>query len=110
MTNQQHPSLTVTSPLNDGDLWVECRTCNAANYLSRGPIRHTRRCETSAQYAKTPVKQIDSEITESAHDQELRTFANNVRHTGLTKGRTEDLVQAVRRGHLSVDEAMNSDD
>jgi hypothetical protein len=118
MMNQaltQHPSLLVKNPLNDGDLWVECRTCGRANYLSKGPIGHKRGCATGAQYsaagyAKTPAKQLDREIAESVRDQELRTFASNVRRTGLTKGRDEDVLEAVRKGFLSDSDAMNTDD
>jgi hypothetical protein len=112
-TQPQHPSLIVESPLNDGDLWIECRTCSRANYLSKGPISHKRGCATGAQYsatAKTPAAQLDREIAESVRNQELRTFANNVRHTGLTKGRDKDMLDAVRKGFLSVDDAMNTDD
>jgi hypothetical protein len=118
MTNQalaQHPSLIVESPLNDGDLWIECRTCGKANYLSKGPVRHARGCATDAQYSaagyvKTPAAQLDREIAESVRDQELKTFAANVRRTGLTKGRDQDALDAVRKGYLSVSEAMNTDD
>ena len=112
-TPSQHPSLIVESPLNDGDLWIECRTCRCANYLSRGPIGHKRGCTTGAQYsvtAKTPAAQLDREIAESVRDQELRTFANHVRRTGLTRGRDQDTLEAVRKGFLSVDDAMNTDD
>jgi hypothetical protein len=118
MTNQaltQHPSLIVEAgPLGDGDTWVECRTCGRANYLSKGPISHKRGCATSAQYSaagvKAPAAQLDREIAEELRDQELRTFANNVRRTGLTKGRDQDVLDAVRKGFLSVDDAMNTDD
>jgi len=80
---------------------LECRTCSRANYLSKGPISHKRGCATGAQYsttAKTPAAQLDREIAESVRNQELRTFANNVRHTGLTKGRDKDMLDAVRKG------------
>jgi hypothetical protein len=112
-SESQHPSLIVESPLNDGDLWIECRTCGRANYLSKGPIGHKRGCATGAQYSaipKTPAAQLDREIAKSVRDQELRTFANNVRRTGLTKGRDQDTLDAVRKGFLSVDDAMNTDD
>ena len=114
----QHPSLIVESPLNDGDLWVECRTCGRASYLSRGPIGHKRGCATGAQYnvaIKTSAAQLDREIAESirgeeTRDQELRAFAGNVRRTGLTKGRDQDVLDAVRGGFLSESDAMNTDD
>lgn len=112
----QHPSLIVeASPLGDGDTWVECRTCGRANYLSKGPIGHKRGCATGAQYsaagyAKTPAPQLDREIAEHLRNEELRTFASNVRRTGLTKGRDADTLEAVQKGFLSVDDAMNTDD
>jgi hypothetical protein len=113
----QHPSLLVeqTAAFPD-DLWIECRDCGKANYLSRGPINHKRGCASSrAQYnaaghVKTPAAQLDREISESARDQELKTFASNVRRTGLTKGRDQDTLDAVREGYLSEADAMNVDD
>jgi hypothetical protein len=72
-----------------------------------------RGCATGAQYsatAKTPAAQLDREIAESVRDQELRAFAHNVRRTGLTKGHDQDTLDAVRKGFLSVDDAMNTDD
>lgn len=117
MTNQaltQHPSLIVeTTPAGGADdLWIECRTCGRANYLSKGPIGHKRGCATGAQYAKTatPAAQLDREIAESVRDQELKAFASNVRRTGLTKGRDQDVLDAVRKGYLSESDAMNTDD
>ncbi len=55
-------------------------------------------------------RSFDREIAESVRDQELKTFASNVRRTGLTKGRDQDVLDAVRKGFLSVDDAMNTDD
>lgn len=49
-------------------------------------------------------------IAESVRDQELKTFASNVRRTGLTKGRDQDVLDAVRKGYLSESDAMNTDD
>lgn len=114
MIKHQDPSLLVESPLNDGDLWIECRTCGRANYLSKGPIGHKRGCATGAQYSvtgyKIPAKQLDREIAEAVHDQELLSFARNVRRFGLTKGRDADVLEAVQKGYLSMSDAMNTDD
>lgn len=41
---------------------------------------------------------------------ELRRFANEVRRTGMGRGREEDLLTAVRTGYLSMSDAMNLDD
>jgi hypothetical protein len=110
----QHSSLIVeTTPAGGADdLWIECRTCGRANYLSKGPIGHKRGCATSAQYTKTatPATQLRREIAESIREQELKAFARNVRRTGLTKGRDQDVLDAVRKGYLSESDAMNTDD
>ena len=41
---------------------------------------------------------------------ELYRFAQEVRRTGLTHGRDQDVQDAVRLGYLSVSDAMNTDD
>jgi hypothetical protein len=64
------------------------------------------------------VAQLNREIAELVRDQELKVirdqelkvFADDVRHTGLTKGRDRDVLDAVRRGYLSESDAMNTDD
>ena len=54
---------------------------------------------------------LDREIARVVDDQErLKTFADNVRRTGLTQGRDRDVLEAVRRGFLSESDAMNTDD
>jgi hypothetical protein len=82
--------------------WVEC-SCGAGEYLPK-QLRHRRACRSCAQWTDTPV------AIEAAPVAELQTFAADVRRTGLTKGRDEDVLQAVRRKHLSMSDAMNSDD
>jgi hypothetical protein len=112
----QHPSLIVETTPTGGpdDPWVECRTCGRCNYLSRGPIGHKRGCATGAQYQTTPrtasPATLDREIAEHLRDEELRAFSRNARRTGLTKGRDTDVLEAVQKGYLSVDDAMNTDD
>lgn len=100
-----HPSLIVESPLSDGDLWIECRTCGRASYLSKGPIGHKRGCSTSAQYSAS----VAASETTPTPDQ-LRSFGASVRRSGLTKGRDADVLEAVRSGCLSESDAMNTDD
>lgn len=41
---------------------------------------------------------------------DLRSFASQVRRTGLTKGRDQDVRDAVSAGLLSDSDAMNTDD
>jgi hypothetical protein len=101
-------SLIVESPLNDGDLWIECRTCGRANYLSKGPIGHKRGCSTGAQYSA--IETAASPVATCSTDSELRAFASNVRAYSQTKGRDNDVFTAVRAGYLSESDAMNTDD
>lgn len=101
----QHPSLIVETKA-DGDTWVECRDCGRCNYLSKGQIMHGRRCTAKAQYSATPVAAPAVKDDDAA----LRQHAANVRRTGLTLGRDEETYEAVRRGHLSMSAAMNTDD
>lgn len=112
-------------PAVDGDTWIECKECGGANWLSKlpkqgpdaGKLSHRARCRSRQQpslgSASAPAKkpaQLDREINESLRNEELRKLADNVRRTGMTKGRDEDVVEAVRKGFLSVDDAMNTDD
>lgn len=82
----------------------ECfRTANSNPGMDQ--ITHTRSCVSRPQVAGQPkVNAADVE------DARLESFAREVRRTGLTKGRDEDVVEAVRRGYLSLSDAMNSDD
>ena len=110
--------------LPDGDTWIECKECGASDLLSKllkrgidpGKLAHRSRCHSKQQYTpgaasgtKSPAE-LDREIDESLRDEELRKLADNVRRTGMTKGRDEDVAEAVRKGFLSVDDAMNTDD
>lgn len=115
----QPPGLSVTFPYKDETGQIEraiaraqCDECGKWERSDKGYIRHSKNCESKVQYVvpKTPAAQLDREIAESIRDQELKTFASNVRRTGHTKGRDQDVLDAVRRGYLSESEAMNSDD
>jgi hypothetical protein len=90
----------ATSP---GVARYQCAECGGWERADKncGVIRHSRRC------ASKPQPKTETTV---ATDNSLKTFAANVRETGLAHGRTEDLVEAVRTGHLSLDDAMNTDD
>lgn len=110
MKNQ--PGLTTTYPYeatSPGVARHQCVECGGWERADNGPIRHGRRCESRPQ-AKTPTAQLDREIAEAVRDQELKTFAANVRRTSTSKGHDQDVLDAVRKGYLSVDDAMNTDD
>ena len=105
-------NLTVTDPNNDGDLWIEC-SCGACGYLSRlrGGMTHRRTCKTREQYSATATTDATlAPASSSAPAANLRTFGASVRRTGMTLGRDADVLEAVRDGHLSVSDAMNTDD
>lgn len=108
-------ALTITDLNNDGDLWIEC-DCGACSYkskLGRSGLTHRRTCRTREQYSEEPsaaVAAASAESPEVAELERLKKYGQSVRRTGLTGGRTEDLVAAVRGGYLSVSDAMNSDD
>ena len=112
MKNQSITGLSTTYPYettSPGVARYQCDECGGWERSDNGPIRHGKRCESRPQ-AKTPATQLNREITEAVRDQELKTFARNVQRTGLTKGRDQDLLEAFRKGYLSMDEAMNTDD
>ena len=114
----------LIEPAADGDTWIECKECGGANWLSKlpkigpdaGKLSHRARCRSRQQpppgsASSAPTKkpaQMDREIDEALRNEELRKFADNVRRTGMTKGRDEDVVEAVRKGFLSVDNAMRT--
>lgn len=52
----------------------------------------------------------DLKRAEESRFADLRTFARQVRKTGLTKGRDQDVRDAVAAGLLSESDAMNTDD
>jgi hypothetical protein len=112
MSKQAVTGLTTTCPYeatSPGVARHQCDECGGWERSDKGQIRHGKRCESRPQ-AKTPATQLDREIAESIRDQELKTFAANVHRTSLTKGRDQDVLDAVRKGYLSVDDAMNTDD
>lgn len=101
-----HPSLIVErTPAGGDDLWIECRECGKCNYVSKGPINHKRGCKASRAQYGAPVATAAVQTTDR-----LSAFAANVRRTGLTRGRDQDVLDAVRAGLLSESDAMNTDD
>ncbi len=78
----------------------QCDECGGWERSDKGPIRHGKRCDAQEQAALTPPTNVH----------ELSKFAAAVRRTGLTKGRDEDTLRAVRQGYLGVSAAMNTDD
>jgi hypothetical protein len=101
-----HPDLIVErTPVGGDDLWIECRSCGKANYLSKGPINHKRGCSSSRAQYGAPVAAVAGATPDRLDD-----FAADVRRTGLTKGRDEDVLAAVHQGYLSENDAMNTDD
>lgn len=112
ITNQVVTGLTTTYPYeatSPGVARHQCDECGGWERSDAGQIRHGRRCESRPQ-AKIPAAKINREISEALRDQELSAFAADVRRTGLTRGRDRDTLDAVRRGLLSVDDAMSTDD
>jgi hypothetical protein len=126
MTNQAVAGLTTTYPyetISPGVARHQCDECGGWERSDKGQIHHGKRCESRPQakvpaaqlkvpaaQLKVPAAQLNREINEAIRDQELKTLAANIRRTGLTKGRDRDTLDAVRKGFLSVDDAMNADD
>lgn len=81
----------------------QCTECGGWERSDKGTIRHSKRCESRAQVVTVAAPSVKS-------TNELRDFGSKVRRTGMTGGRDEDVLAAVRQGHLSVSDAMNTDD
>ncbi len=97
--NTTHP-YEVTSP---GVARHQCTECGGWERSDKngGRIRHSKRCESQPQV----VAQVEPASADS-----LKRLGRDVRTTATTKGRDEEVFQAVRRKHLSVGDAMNTDD
>lgn len=80
----------------------KCLECGAWERADKGPIAHGRRCSSRPQAVSVPGP--------AATRGDLARFSRDVRRTGLTKGREQDTVDAVRAGFLSVSDVMNTDD
>lgn len=88
----------------------QCQECGGWERSDKagGQIRHSKRCDSKPQ----PVCAVTASAAraEESRYADLRTFARRVRKTGLTKGRDQDVLDAVRLGLLSESDAMNTDD
>lgn len=105
MTTTNTAGIKTTFPYEDSSPGVarhQCEECGAWERSDKGPIAHGRRCDSRPQVVAVPGP--------AATRGDLRRFANNVRRTGLTKGRDRDVADAVRLGYLSASDAMNTDD
>jgi hypothetical protein len=78
----------------------QCTECGGWARSDEGPIRHSKRCDSREQPALTPP----------TNPRDLAKFSAKVKKYGMTKGNDQDVVDAVRTGHLSVSQAMNTDD
>lgn len=94
----------------DGDTWVDCRDCGRCNWISKGPVTHARSCRTRSQYAAPSAQPAPVAVASTLTTDELRAFGADVRRSSLTHGRDADVLAAVRDGHLSESDAMNTDD
>lgn len=107
MTNQAFTS----TPSPGGGEVIRCNECRGkagsspAYPRTEADVKHMSTCSLFKSAA-----QLDREIDEPLRDQELKDFAADVRRTGLTKGRDQDVADAVSKGYLSMSDAMNTDD
>jgi hypothetical protein len=72
-----------------------------------GEIRHAKYCDSKAQ-----APAVAAELAKRAArdvDDRFRRLANQIRRSGIVKCSQEDLAELVRRGLLSVNDAMNTD-
>lgn len=95
---------------------VRCLECGR-NGPAADQIRHAKHCDTpvveqaDANQARVIAAVESGKRAAAAPDLvEVAAFARNVRKSGLTNGRDDDVVQAVALGYLSVSDAMNTDD
>lgn len=103
MTNQALATIQTTTDEIRGTVH-KCLECGRWEKVSKGGvIVHSKHCDTKAQA-------VEIASPRATDDNQLRTFARDVRRTATTKGRDEDTVNAVRSGFLSVSDAMNTDD
>jgi hypothetical protein len=88
----------------------QCLECGAWERSDKagGQLRHSKRCDSKPQPA-CAVAAVEQRAAEARYA-DLRTFARQVRKTGMTNGRDQDVLDAVRAGLLSESDAMNTDD
>lgn len=88
----------------------QCLECGAWERSDKGAgqLRHSKRCNSRPQ--PESVAQFEAQRAVESRRSDLEKFARNVRRTGLTQGRDQDVLEAVRAGLLSESDAMNTDD
>lgn len=101
-------TLTETYPLVGfakiaRNMRLKCTTCAQRQTSAGGQINHLSTCTTNEQPSST-------EIAVEHDDETLKAFATNVRKYGQTKGEDALVEECVRKGFLSMSDAMNSDD
>jgi hypothetical protein len=83
-------------------LRMKCTTCGRSQKADKGAINHVATCATKEQPATSIVVEHD--------DATLRAFAGKVRRTGMTGDNDSLVAECVRKGLLSMSDAMNTDD
>jgi|ERR1044071_974867 hypothetical protein len=112
-TTNETAGITTTYPYeatSPGVARHQCQECGAWERSDNngGRLRHSKRCDSQPQ--PTCAVAADAKRAEESRYADLRTFARQVRKTGMTKGRDQDVLDAVRAGLLSESDAMNTDD
>jgi hypothetical protein len=76
----------------------QCEECGRWERSDKGPIAHSRSCQSRRQVVAAVAPQTDTR----------NTVADEIRRTSLRKD--ADVLELVRSKRLSVDDAMNTDD
>lgn len=88
----------------------QCAECGAWERSDKagGQLKHSKRCDSRPQ----PACAIAAQTVRAAEARrsDLEKFARQVRKTGMTSGRDQDVRDAVAAGLLSESDAMNTDD
>ena len=82
-----------------------CPDCGRWAYEGH-PVTHSKRCDFGS---LQPAAIVEKRARETETER-LRKFAREVKRTGMAHGKTDDLLECVRRGFLSQSNAMNLDD
>lgn len=106
LLNTTHPYET-TSPGVTRHQCVECGGWERSD-KNGGQIRHSKRCDSRPQPGA--IVGCVEQNEQALRGESLKAFGRNVRRTGMTLGRDADVLKAVRDGHLSENDAMNTDD
>lgn len=112
-TTSQTAGLHTTYPYeatSPGVARHQCEECGAWERSDKngGSLRHSKRCDSKPQPAVAVEAQAQRAI--EARRSDLEKFARQVRRTGMTLGRDQDVRDAVAAGLLCESDAMNTDD